>query len=394
MPNKEISSILSDWTDEFVTTLIRSKSLCVALFTTNGDLIFANDSMSVLFKAEPFKSFINPTFDNLVLSDNSAPLVFEGFLTLGDYSSINTSIWSQVYRKENKLLVLGGVNAATLIEQNETMHQLNHGINNLQRELIKEKHSLEKTLIQLNEANAQLKKLNIDKDRFISILGHDLKSPFNNILGSSEVLTSEINSLNSDEIKEIAGNINKSAKITNKLLEDILMWARTQQGSITFKPQNLSLSATCGNIIEILTPGANAKNIIINYSATDHLIVFADADMLKTVMRNLVSNAIKFTNNGGTISITARQIDSNITISVSDNGIGIAPDNLSKLFNISEVITTTGTAKETGTGLGLLLCKEFVEKHGVKIWVESEQGKGSEFKFTLPVAVNLQPEIN
>ena len=384
MPNKEISSIFSEWTDEFITTLIRSKSLCVALFSTNGELIFASDSMSVHFKAEPFKSLINPTFDNLLLSDNSVPLIFEGFLTLGDYSSINTSLWAQVYRKENRLLVLGGVNAATLLEQNETMHHLNREINNIQRELIKEKHSLEKTLMQLNEANIQLEKLNIDKDRFISILGHDLKNPFNNILGFSEVLIEEIERLNKDEIKDIAKNINKSSRITNKLLEDILLWAKAQQGKITFKPQNLSFMGICKDSVEVLKPNADSKNIAITYSTQDETNVVADIDMLKTVIRNIVSNAIKYTNSGGTISITAEQTDSNVTISVSDNGIGIAHDEIKKLFDISEVLTTKGIAGETGTGLGLLLCKEFVEKHGGRIWVESEVGKGSVFKFTLP----------
>jgi len=233
----------------------------------------------------------------------------------------------------------------------------------------------------------KLLQLNLDKDRFISILGHDLKSPFNNILGFSEILTDEINSLNTDEIKEIAGNINKSAKITNKLLEDILMWARTQQGSIPFKPQNLSLSATCRNILEILNPSAYAKNITIYDSYVDNINVYADADMLKTVLLNLVSNAIKFTDSGGKITINAEQDSENVTISVSDNGIGIPAENMAKLFDISEVLTTKGTAGETGTGLGLLLCKEFVEKHGGKIRVESEEGKGSNFKFILPIPV-------
>ena len=122
--------------------------------------------------------------------------------------------------------------------------------------------------------------------------------------------------------------------------------------------------------------------------------MFADVDMFKAVLRNLVSNAIKFTNTGGTINITAKQMNSNITISVSDNGIGIAPHNLMKLFEMSEVSTTKGTAEETGTGLGLLLCKEFVEKHGGKIWVESEIGKGSDFKFTLPINPEKENAIN
>ena len=385
MPHKEVSEFLADWTDELITTLIKSQSLCVALFSTSGEVIFANESMSLLFRGEPAKSFINPTFDTLVSSHNSGPILFEGFLTLGDYSSVNTSIWAQVYRKENKILVLGGVNAATLNEQNRIMHHLNQEINNIQRELIKQKHSLEKTLIQLNEANVQLKKMNADKDRFIAILGHDLKNPFNNILGFSEILAEEIGTLRSDEIEDVARNINMSARFTNKLLEDILLWARTQQGSIPFDPQRHSFSAICSDAVEVLRPNANAKNITIDYASPDDQVVFADSDMLKLLLRNLVSNAIKFTNSGGTIRITAVTDDLGVTISVSDNGIGIPPENRAKLSNISEVITTKGTGSETGTGLGLLLCKEFVEQHRGKIWVDSEVGRGSVFRFTLPM---------
>ena len=233
----------------------------------------------------------------------------------------------------------------------------------------------------LRESEKQLLQLNADKDRFISILAHDLRSPFNALLGLSEVLTEDIRKLDIDEIEDIANNINKSAQNTFNLLEDILMWARTQSGKIPFKPQKLSFTDICKDILEILNPNANAKNITINYFTADHINVFADIDMLKTVLRNLVSNAIKFTNNGGAININAEENSGNVTISVSDNGIGIKPDNLTKLFDISQVLTTKGTAKETGTGLGLLLCKEFVEKHGGKIWVESEVGKGSDFKF-------------
>jgi signal transduction histidine kinase len=245
-------------------------------------------------------------------------------------------------------------------------------------------------LIIVNNELEELLQLNVDKDRFIAILGHDLKSPFNNLLGLSEVLTENIRKLNIDEIEDIANNINKSARNTYNLLEDLLMWARTQQGKFPFKPQNLSFLDICKDILEILNPNAKAKNIAINYNAADGINILADIDMLKTVLRNLVANAIKFTNNGGSININAEVNSGNVTISVSDNGIGIKPDNLAKLFDISQVLTTIGTAKETGTGLGLLLCKEFVEKHGGRIWVESEIGKGSDFKFTLPLFTEQQ----
>jgi PAS domain S-box-containing protein len=238
----------------------------------------------------------------------------------------------------------------------------------------------------LKESGQRLLQLNADKDRFISILSHDLKSPFINILGFSEILTDEIESLNKDDIKEIAKNINKSAKITNNLLEDILLWARTQQGKILFNPQKLSFTEICKDTIEVLKPSAKAKNITLNYDKTERINVFADIDMLKTILRNLISNAIKFTNNDGAIRIIAEQTQSNIIITVSDNGVGISHDNIKKLFDIGQVLTTKGTAKETGTGLGLLLCKEFVQKNGGKIWVESKVGIGSEFRFTLPVS--------
>jgi PAS domain S-box-containing protein len=247
---------------------------------------------------------------------------------------------------------------------------------------------------ELKTNERKLHQLNIDKDRFISILGHDLKSPFNNILGFSEVLTEDIRNLSSEEIEEISKNIYNSAIITNHLLDDILMWAKTQQGKIPFKPQILSFADICKNILEILNPGAYAKNITVYYSVADNINVYADIDMLKTIILNLVSNAIKFSNRGGRININAEQNPGNVIISVSDNGVGITQDNLAKLFDISEVITTKGTAKETGTGLGLLLCREFVEKHGGKIWVESEVGKGSDFKFTLPISADQANSIN
>jgi two-component system, sensor histidine kinase and response regulator len=394
MPENEISDILSGWEDEFITTLIRSQSLCVALFSTTGDLVFANDSMSSLFKNEPSKSLINPTFETLLSADNSSPLVFEGFLTLGDYTSINTSIWAQVYRKDARLLIMGGVNAATLQEQNETMHQLNREITSIQRDLIKEKYSLQKTLGQLNEANDQLKKLNADKDRFIGILGHDLKNPFHNILGLAGILAEDVERLSNSEMAEIGATINRSAKGLYKLLEDILLWARAQQGKIPFNPQYHNFSKISSEVYEVLKPNARAKNIAVKDISPDDLVIFADIDMVKTVLRNLVSNAIKFTNSGGLINVKALHTDSIVTITVSDNGVGITPEIRSKLFDISEVVTTKGTGNEKGTGLGLLLCKEFVEQHGGKIWVESEVGKGSDFIFTLPAGHEADRSLN
>jgi len=234
----------------------------------------------------------------------------------------------------------------------------------------------------LNISNEELKKLNTDKDRFMSILAHDLKSPFNALLGLSELLAKNINKYDSEKIESFVSNINKLAKNTYELLQDLLMWTQSQSGKINFEPKELVLKAFCTEVIEALKPVSNAKNITINLAAADDITLFADTDMLKTILRNLVSNAIKFTNIGGQIDILAEYNPENVTITVSDNGIGIKPD---KLFDAAQLHSTVGTNNEKGTGLGLLLCKDFVEKHGGKIWVESEEGKGSNFKFTLPI---------
>ncbi|MBK9389962.1 MAG: PAS domain-containing protein [Bacteroidetes bacterium] len=247
--------------------------------------------------------------------------------------------------------------------------------------------SLKESESVIQHQNSELKKLNTDKDLFITILSHDLKSPLNNLLGLSEVLMEDKSKLNADEIRAIANDINKLTKNTSDLLDELLIWARKQQGIIPFEPHNLSFTDICVEILKTLSQKASAKDISIDYSRLDHLSVFADADMLKIILRNLVSNAIKFTNRNGEIQIIADKDAENVTITVSDNGIGIEPQDLIKLFDISQLATTKGTAKEKGTGLGLLLCKEFVEKHNGKIRAESLPGKGSKFIFTLPVSV-------
>ncbi|MCD4698381.1 MAG: HAMP domain-containing histidine kinase [Bacteroidales bacterium] len=246
---------------------------------------------------------------------------------------------------------------------------------------------------EVKSQNEELKKLNADKDRFIFILAHDLKSPFNSMLGFLELLSVNIRKYDIDEIEKQINIVNNAARNTFQLLEDLLMWVRTQSGKIPYKPQKLNFSDICMDIVAFLKPNASAKNITINHFVAEKITVFADINMLKTILRNLISNAIKFTNPGGRIDIYTVKTQSNITISVSDNGVGIAPEILNKLFDISQTHTTKGTINESGTGLGLFLCNEFVRKHGGKIRVESEVGKGSNFEFTLPLykKQNIEP---
>jgi PAS domain S-box-containing protein len=242
---------------------------------------------------------------------------------------------------------------------------------------------------EMKQFERQLLKLNAEKDKFFSIIAHDLRSPFNAFLGFTKLMAEELDSFTIKEIQEIVERMSKSATNLYNLLDNLLHWARMNQGLIPFKPQKISFSDICRDILDILTPDAEAKGITINQIASGEICIIADLEMLKTVLRNLVSNAIKFTDKNGIINISAVQTQEGSTISVSDNGIGIKPEDLIKLFDITQLQTTTGTLEEKGTGLGLILCKEFVEKHGGTIWAESHEGKGSEFQFTIPALSNV-----
>jgi signal transduction histidine kinase len=237
----------------------------------------------------------------------------------------------------------------------------------------------------LKKSEEELRHLNATKDKFFSIIAHDLKSPFNSILGFTEMLKNEARNLDIDSIEKYAGIINSSAQHTFELLENLLDWARMQQGRILFEPKPILFNDIVKSEFESLKETANKKNISLVDGNPENIILKADENMLRIVIRNLISNAIKFTPKQGFIKVTSELHDDYFHISITDSGIGIQPETIGKLFKIETSFTTRGTENEKGTGLGLLLCKEFIEKHGGKIWVESEVGKGSSFNFTLNI---------
>ena len=386
---------LSEWKNEFEEALTKTNSLCVALFNTDKKLIYANQAMISLFMGQPHESFINPTFNKILSFDNAVPLIFDGFLTIGDYASANnTSILAQIYRKKDELLIIGGVNSAQLIEQNKTMHQLNHEISNLQSKLIKEKNNLEYTFDLLNETNKELNQINAEKDKFFSIIAHDLKSPFNAIIGFSDILVVQVNKNNIDKIKEFAGIIQQSSHRAMGLLMNLMEWSQSQTGRMNFSPVNFELVELINEAVLLLNDSAVQKSITISKNLPPSLLFYADKAMLSTVFRNLISNAIKFTKSGGNIVISASENKNELTISVKDSGVGISKDRIEKLFRLDGSYSTSGTNNEKGTGLGLILCREFVEKHSGKIWAESEDRIGSTFYFTIPFPNKLGKNAN
>jgi len=232
--------------------------------------------------------------------------------------------------------------------------------------------------------NEELQKLNAEKDKFFSIIAHDLKTPFNSIIGFSEILVEQVMGKNYQGMEEYAGIILHSSQRAMDLLMNLMEWSRAQTGRMEFSPQYLDIDVLINDATELLSDFAHQKLISISRELPKNIRVFADKAMIDTLLRNLISNAIKFTNPGGSIVVSAEQEQEKLIVTVSDNGVGINADAMGKLFRIEESYSTKGTQNEQGTGLGLILCKEFIEKHGGKIWAESEVGKGSKFSFTIP----------
>ncbi|HAH25088.1 MAG TPA: hypothetical protein DCL77_15250 [Prolixibacteraceae bacterium] len=237
--------------------------------------------------------------------------------------------------------------------------------------------------IQLHKYSNELRELNATKDKFFSIIAHDLKSPFNSISGLSEIIKSEAGELDIATIEQYAGIINSTSIQTFRLLENLLDWARLHQSQIIFRHVSVNLKGIVDEIFELMFEKAQSKKIELSNFIPELLIITADQDMLKTILRNLVSNALKFTSSKGNIGVNAVVRAHEIEISVKDTGIGIKKEDMDKLFKVGSIFSERGTENETGTGLGLMLCKEFAEKHGGRIWVESEKGKGSTFIFTI-----------
>ena len=236
----------------------------------------------------------------------------------------------------------------------------------------------------LKESEANLRESNATKDKFFSIISHDLRSPFNSMLGFSKMLDEKFDKYDTEKKKKFINIIYQGLQNTFKLLENLLTWSRTQRGIIDFKPETINLYLVAEEISGLLYQLAENKSIKLINKISENISIKVDRDMFSTIIRNLISNAIKFTPKGGKILIDAKNKQQFIEITVKDNGIGISKEIQSKLFDIGENTTTQGTENEAGTGLGLILCKEFVEKHGGEIWIESEIEKGSSFIFTIP----------
>jgi two-component system sensor histidine kinase/response regulator len=252
----------------------------------------------------------------------------------------------------------------------------------LQEEITWRKHAEE----ELRELNHQLQEANASKDKFFSIIAHDLRNPFTSLIGLTEAIIEDFDLYGKDKIKAMISQLHTSSKTVYTLLTNLLEWSRLERGLIKCVPEDISIADIAEQNIYLLRTRIEHKQITPRNLIPKGTRAYADENMVNTIMRNLLSNALKFTESGGTIDVSLPHRNKNVVeIAVSDTGVGINQENMEKLFRIDAKFTTTGTDGEQGTGLGLVLCKELVEKNGGTIRVESEVGKGTMFVFTLPV---------
>ena len=294
----------------------------------------------------------------------------------------------RTFNKQNKLLQrLVNERTAEIEQKNLVLSDQANALISTNSLLDERRQYIEEQAEELTSQRDELKFLNSTKDKLFSILAHDLRNPFHVIMGFSSLMLSDFNTLSQERIKKYLGLIQSSSVNGNDLLENLLQWSRAQTGRMSYEPEECNLASIAGDVEKLMEGDVHRKSLTIQQTINSSIVVMADPNMLKTIFRNLLSNAIKFTPENGTVTLKTEVTSQAgyIAVVVADTGVGISEETQKKLFYVESTISTRGTAQEVGTGLGLIICKEFVEKHKGKIWIVSQEKQGSAFKFTLPV---------
>lgn len=350
---------------------IEQSNAAVVIFDINGTIVYNNQAFCELsgYKSSEAMGMnirrLNPDNFRISESEDFWKHIMSGKKWYGEFQS----------SKKNGELYWESAQVAPIYNSEG---KITH-FSTITRDITKEKTILN----QLEKSKAELQEANTTKDRFFSIIAHDLKNPFNAIMGYTELLISQYDNLDKEDALDYIENINLATHSTYSLLENILEWSRSQMGKIEFFPHKFDLSKVINDVVLLNRAQAIAKNIRLMSKVKHKTYVYADDYMVKTVIRNLVSNAIKFTHKGEVL-IETEQLESKVMISVIDSGVGIDDDVIDNLFKIDSNIKTTGTNNEKGTGLGLILAKEFVNKNGGDIWINRMKDQGTIFNFTLP----------
>ncbi len=362
------------------------------------DINVQEEKFSKAFHAAPFIIMLSKFSDGKVFEVNKSIQSISGY-HLNEIIGLKTTDLNMWKNNDDRHTFISELKTNGIVTENEYKFRKKSGelftglisaniieINNEQSiiSVITDITERKRTEIKLKKSEAGLRELNSTKDKFFSIIAHDLKSPFNSILGFSELIHEKVTIRDYEGLENYTEIIKKSSNHAMDLLSNLMEWAMAQTGRKQFNPEYIDITALIKSSVELLHASVVQKTIHVTVNQPHNLIVFADRAMIETVLRNILSNAIKFTSREGKVIVTAEEKQNECVVSVSDNGMGISENNIEKLFRIDGDFTSPGTENEKGTGLGLILCREFIEKHNGKIWVESEPEVGSKFYFSLP----------
>ncbi|MCK9641754.1 MAG: PAS domain-containing sensor histidine kinase [Prolixibacteraceae bacterium] len=361
--------------------LFETASLGIFQSTLDGQVISVNPKFASMFgydSPEDVKINVKNTSTQLFADPNRRNELIQ---QMKDNPALNS--FEVLYKRKDGSYFEGQLYVSYIRDEKGEIDHLEGFVKDITKRKLNDQ-LLKESEEELRLKNEELTQINAEKDKFFSIVTHDLRGPFNSIMGFTQLLTEIVNEKENPEIAEYAKIILKSSEKAMDLLNNLMDWTRSQTGRMKYKPEYFELTNFLHPVLQLFDEIAGQKNISIKKNLPISALVFADKPMIGTIFRNLVSNAIKFTHKGGEVTITAEVSHSNLTVEVRDNGVGIPNESIKRLFRIDQNFTTQGTGLEPGTGLGLILCKEFVDKNKGRIWVESEEGKGSNFYFTIP----------
>lgn len=360
---------------EYLINIFNSMGDPVFVKDHESRLILVNDSFCTLFQLKR-EQIIGKT-----LAENVPPEEREDFLSI-DHQVIDTGV--ENIQEEPLTLDSGSTRTISTRKTRFIDSDGNKFLIGIIRDLTERK----KAEDELKASEPELRQIIDQKNKILSIIAHDLKSPISTIMSFSDYMHDEISKTKNKEFESYCTLINTSAKNAHILLDNLLAWARSSTGKNQFNPEEIELATILQKNLVEAKSGALIKSITLQLLPSDDIYLISDRNMLSAVLRNLIHNAIKFTNPEGLVTIKSESKGDHVEITVSDNGIGMSEESLQKLFSSSINVSKYGTANEKGSGLGLNLCKDFVNKMGGKIWVKSELGKGSEFTFSLPLSQN------